>query len=228
MSAGDRLQSSKETRTSCPMLGFAATSTSRTSRRSRSIAARRCCITAFRCRRKVRSRDCSTRWLPATTRCAMHPSRCARCRTRCAEEQPLSPPNHAAGRGSTPCHRRRRRHAGGVIALVGTVDGTFAVDLETEEVEPEEPFTPAPSPALNLPRVVAAATAGSTIVAVVDAKPPVLVSHDAGTTWRESGRGPESVRRRRAVLWPTAWRRYRRSSGGRSRGPKTRPADGRF
>jgi hypothetical protein len=30
---------------------------------------------------------------------------------------------------------------------------------------------------------------GSTVVAVVDAKPPMLVSHDAGTTWRESGRG---------------------------------------
>jgi hypothetical protein len=76
-----------------------------------------------------------------------------------------------------------------VIALVGTVDGTFAVDLETHEVEPEEPFTPAPQPPLNLPRVVAAAAAGSTVVAVVDAKPPLLVSHDAGTTWRDSGRG---------------------------------------
>ena len=76
-----------------------------------------------------------------------------------------------------------------MIALVGTVDGTFAVDLETEEVEPAEPFTPARQPQLNLPRVVAAAAAGSTVVAVVDAKPPLLVSHDAGTTWRDSGRG---------------------------------------
>ena len=76
-----------------------------------------------------------------------------------------------------------------MIALVGTASGTFAVDLETEEVEPHEPFVPAPQPALNLPRVVAAAASGSTIVAVVDAKPPLLVSHDAGTTWNESGRG---------------------------------------
>lgn len=76
-----------------------------------------------------------------------------------------------------------------MIALVGTVDGPFAVDLETEEVEPEEQFTPAPAPPLNLPRVVAAAASGSTVVAVVDAKPPLLVSHDVGTTWRESGRG---------------------------------------
>jgi photosystem II stability/assembly factor-like uncharacterized protein len=26
-------------------------------------------------------------------------------------------------------------------------------------------------------------------VALVDAKPPLLVSHDAGATWRDSGRG---------------------------------------
>ena len=76
-----------------------------------------------------------------------------------------------------------------MIALVGTVDGPFAVDLETEEVEPDEPFTPPAHPALNLPRVVAAAVSGSTVVAVVDAKPPMLVSHDAGVTWRDSGRG---------------------------------------
>ena len=81
-----------------------------------------------------------------------------------------------------------------MIALVGTVDGAFAVDLETEDIEPEAPFTPAAAPPLNLPRVIAAAASGSTIVAVVDAKPPLLVSHDAGTTWRESGRGLPAVR----------------------------------
>jgi hypothetical protein len=80
-----------------------------------------------------------------------------------------------------------------MIALAGTSDGTFAVDLETEEVEPDEPFAPDPAPRLNLPRVIAAASSGSTIVAVVDAKPPLLVSHDAGTTWRESGRGLPSL-----------------------------------
>jgi hypothetical protein len=76
-----------------------------------------------------------------------------------------------------------------MIALVATEAGTFAVDLDTDEVEPADPFEPAPAPPLNLPRVVAAAAAGSTVVAVVDAKPPMLVSHDAGSTWRESGRG---------------------------------------
>lgn len=76
-----------------------------------------------------------------------------------------------------------------MIALVSTVAGTFAVDLETDEVEPAEPFVPAPTPVLNLPRVIAAAAAGSTVVAVVDIRPPLVVSYDAGATWNESGRG---------------------------------------
>ena len=76
-----------------------------------------------------------------------------------------------------------------MIALAQTASGTFGVDLETDEVEPAEAFPPADAPALNLPRVVAAAAVGSTVVAVVDARPPLLVSHDAGTTWQESGRG---------------------------------------
>jgi hypothetical protein len=76
-----------------------------------------------------------------------------------------------------------------VNVLVATADGTFAVDLDSEELEPAEPFEPVPPPALNLPRVVAAAAVGSTVVAVVDASPPLLISHDAGTTWRDSGRG---------------------------------------
>ena len=77
-----------------------------------------------------------------------------------------------------------------MIALVAPAAGAFAVDLETEEVGPwDEPVEPDPAPPLTLPRVVFAAASGSTVVAVVDAKPPLLVSHDAGMTWRESGRG---------------------------------------
>lgn len=77
-----------------------------------------------------------------------------------------------------------------MIAVAVTAAGTFAVDLETEEVEPwDGDVDAAPAPELSLPRVVAAAASGSTVVAAVDAKPPLLVSHDAGVTWRESGRG---------------------------------------
>ena len=76
-----------------------------------------------------------------------------------------------------------------MTALVATAAGVFAVDLESGEVEPGDHFEAAARPSLNLPRVVAAAESGSTVVAVVDARPPMLISHDAGTTWRESGRG---------------------------------------
>ena len=74
-------------------------------------------------------------------------------------------------------------------ALVATDGGDFAVDLETEEVEPTDVVGVEAAPQVDLPRVVASAAAGSTVVAVVDARPPMLVSHDAGATWRESGRG---------------------------------------
>jgi len=76
-----------------------------------------------------------------------------------------------------------------VIALVATVDGTFAVDLEDGTVLSADSFDPAPEPALNLPRLVSAASLGSTVAAVVATKPPLLLSHDAGATWRAAGRG---------------------------------------
>ena len=77
-------------------------------------------------------------------------------------------------------------------ALVQTADGVFLVDLETEEalgLGPGAGIESPPPPAVSLPRVLAAAVAGSTVVALVDMKPPLMVSHDAGRTWRESGRG---------------------------------------
>ena len=76
-------------------------------------------------------------------------------------------------------------------ALVAAVGGVWAVDLETEEAEPVggvELDLPPPPP-LSLPRVVAAAASGSTVIAVVDRRPPLLVSNDAGATWREAGGG---------------------------------------
>jgi photosystem II stability/assembly factor-like uncharacterized protein len=77
-----------------------------------------------------------------------------------------------------------------MIAIVETVAGAYAVDLDDETVEPSSAPADAPAaPSLNLPRLVAAAAVGATVVAVVDAKPPLLVSHDAGTTWRDAGRG---------------------------------------
>lgn len=76
-----------------------------------------------------------------------------------------------------------------MIALVDTAAGMFEVDLETGDVEPSDLEIERTSLALNLPRIVDSAAAGATVVALVAAKPPLLVSHDAGATWRESGRG---------------------------------------
>lgn len=75
-----------------------------------------------------------------------------------------------------------------------TVEGVFLVDLEDESVlgpSADAGFDPPPQPATRpaLPRLVAASAAGSTVVALVDAKPPLLVSHDAGHTWNATGRG---------------------------------------
>ena len=67
--------------------------------------------------------------------------------------------------------------------------GAFAVDLETEEIEPADALPAREALTLDLPRVLRADALGSTIVAVVDRKPPLMISHDAGVTWRESGAG---------------------------------------
>jgi photosystem II stability/assembly factor-like uncharacterized protein len=79
-----------------------------------------------------------------------------------------------------------------MIAHVQTTDGLAVVDLDEEvviELDPARTIEAVPGPALSLPLVVASAAAGSTIVAVVGTKPPLVVSHDSGQTWRESGRG---------------------------------------
>ena len=77
-------------------------------------------------------------------------------------------------------------------ATVGTVDGVYLVDLEDETIMPldagEEPPPRAPVE-VSLPLLVDAAASGSTVVAVVDRRPPLVVSHDAGRTWHEAGGG---------------------------------------
>ena len=73
--------------------------------------------------------------------------------------------------------------------LVQTVDGVFELDLDDGELVPSSEEVPPAHAETGLPRVVAAAAAGSTVVAVVEHRPPLLVSYDAGRTWREAGRG---------------------------------------
>jgi hypothetical protein len=75
-------------------------------------------------------------------------------------------------------------------ALIGTVAGTWLVDLEAEEVvvQVDEQVKPQ-AVAVELPLLIAAAAAGSTVLAVVDRRPPLVVSYDAGHTWHEAGGG---------------------------------------
>lgn len=77
-----------------------------------------------------------------------------------------------------------------MIAWVRTVEGVFELDVEEElvlgEVDVEVDHE---RPELGLPRLVAASASGATVVALVDRRPPLLVSGDGGATWREAGGG---------------------------------------
>ena len=77
-------------------------------------------------------------------------------------------------------------------ALVATAHGTVEIDVDEEVVlaldeSAELPTRPAPQ--LALPLVVDADAVGSRVVAVVDRRPPLAISDDSGTTWREAGGG---------------------------------------
>ena len=78
-----------------------------------------------------------------------------------------------------------------MIVAVETGEGVYSVDAETQSVvdfvagaslEPGETR-------VDLPLLVAAVSSGSTVVAVLNRRPPLAISHDAGVTWREAGGG---------------------------------------
>jgi hypothetical protein len=77
-----------------------------------------------------------------------------------------------------------------VIAAVQTVEGVVLVDVEAEELLGAGSELPElERPPVELPRVVAAAQAGATVVAVVERRPPLMISRDGGATWSEAGGG---------------------------------------
>jgi hypothetical protein len=107
-------------------------------------------------------------------------------------------------------------------ALVATALGAVIVDLDesvAELVDLEPPV--APQLELGLPLLVAADASGARVVAVVDRRPPILVSDDAGATWREAGGGlppgsavaldPDDVDR---LLFASGDRLYLSETGG--------------
>jgi len=74
---------------------------------------------------------------------------------------------------------------------VQTEHGVYTVDVEEEIVLSLDEGASIERPAIEtgLPLVVAAAAVGATVIAVLDRRPPVAVSHDAGRTWTEVGSG---------------------------------------
>lgn len=77
-----------------------------------------------------------------------------------------------------------------MIAAVATVDGVVLVDAEAEVLlGPGDALPEVAVPEVDLPRVVAAAQSGSTVVCVVERRPPLMLSRDGGATWSEAGGG---------------------------------------
>jgi hypothetical protein len=79
-----------------------------------------------------------------------------------------------------------------VNLAVETGEGVYTIDAETEQVVDfvaGAELSETPQPRVELPLLVAAAREGSTVIAVLDRRPPLAVSHDAGSSWREAGGG---------------------------------------
>lgn len=77
-----------------------------------------------------------------------------------------------------------------MIAAVDTADGVLLLDVEDEQPLGRGTELPAVvTPHVDLPRVVATAGTGATVVALLDRRPPLAISHDGGATWREAGGG---------------------------------------
>jgi hypothetical protein len=112
-----------------------------------------------------------------------------------------------------------------VNAAVETDDGVYTIDADTEEVldfVAGAELSAEEQPRIELPMLVAAASEGSTVVAVLKRRPPLAVSHDAGSSWREAGGGlppgraiaiaPDDPDR---MLYAAAHRVYVSRDGGR-------------
>ena len=116
-----------------------------------------------------------------------------------------------------------RKHKALLIARVRTAEGVLEVDVEDEVILGSvDAAVDLERLDVQLPRLVAASASGSTVVAVVDRRPPLAVSYDAGATWTEAGGGlppgfdvavdPEDPDR---VLYAGRNRLYLSTDGGR-------------
>jgi hypothetical protein len=75
--------------------------------------------------------------------------------------------------------------------LVQTADVLLTIEAEEGivEIEPGARLEPPPDIPVSLPSVRACVGSGSTLVALVDRRPPLVVSYDTGRTWHEAGAG---------------------------------------
>jgi len=77
-----------------------------------------------------------------------------------------------------------------MIAAVQTIEGLVLVDVNEDQILGDGDELPeVDAPGVELPRVVATARSGATIVAIVDRRPPLAISRDNGATWTEAGGG---------------------------------------
>jgi hypothetical protein len=68
------------------------------------------------------------------------------------------------------------------VLMVDADEGIVGIDTTTTLSRP-------PDVPVSLPSVRAAVASGSTVLALVDRRPPLVISYDAGRTWHESGGG---------------------------------------
>jgi hypothetical protein len=75
--------------------------------------------------------------------------------------------------------------------LVQTGEAVITIDADEGVVEIEAGLRleQPPDVPVSLPGVRACVGSGSTLVALVDRRPPLVISHDAGLTWHEAGGG---------------------------------------
>jgi hypothetical protein len=97
----------------------------------------------------------------------------------------------------------RQTHAEmGRTLLVDCTLGIVRLDVDEEMVELDGSAADLAQddPEVSLPLLLSADRQGARVVAILDRKPPLVVSDDAGITWREAGGGlPPGVA---VAIWP--------------------------
>ena len=77
-----------------------------------------------------------------------------------------------------------------MVARIATALGCVVVDIETGEADLVDDEPPIAGRAdISLPLLVASDQVEERIVAVVDRRPPLVISDDEGRTWSEAGGG---------------------------------------